>query len=326
MKKDFTVIPTIAIHPDKIVFFKRFEGLVFSRNRGMNLPEKFDTKNHDGIISDNTARKIKRAISYLIAVSSVKVLESQMHQKKFPWRVSFVTLTLPSKQVHSDNEIKNKCLHQFLIEASKKWNITHYVWRSEHQANGNIHFHILTNRFIPWQELRDVWNRCTEKLGYVTNYRKEMKDFHSGNFRVRNNLLKQWSYKNQLKAYHEGRACDWSSPNSTDVHSVKKIKNLMAYVCKYVLKEDVLSDGTSRQWGCSYALSRAKGAKVDCDNAVFAQLSRLRELFKPKEWCKEHFYVMFIKFSEYAKSGLNEIITPFREYMQASFQVDPSTF
>jgi hypothetical protein len=47
-----------------------------------------------------------------------------------------------------------------------------------------------------------------------------------------------------------------SDPNSTDVHAVYKVKDLAAYVAKYLSKSDTSSAAiTGRIWGCNQELS-----------------------------------------------------------------------
>ena len=321
-KESFTVVPLIAIHPDRITYYKQVIG---QRRRSHNLPPALSggaAHRHGGSVSVKASRKIQRAITYLCTIAKEKPVHSWQHQTTFKFRLAFITLTLPSKQKHTDSEIMKRCFHQFLVEAKKKWNMHNYVWRAERQKNGNIHFHILVDRFVPWSELRDTWNRVTNKLGYVNNYRDEMRRYHNGGFHARADLMAQWSYKKQIKAYHEGVANDWSSPNSTDVHAVRKVKNIKAYVCKYMLKSSQADAEISRLWGCSYELSRAKGCVMELDSWASEQILWLRNKFKPEEFSKEHFSVMFIDWFRCARSGIESLADRFAAYMLESFQVN----
>jgi hypothetical protein len=82
--------------------------------------------------------------------------------------------------------------------------VSRYVWKYEKQGNGNIHYHILTDKFIPYRELRDNWNRIIEKHNYI--------------------------YQFKLKHGH-------TDPNTTDIHSLKKVNNVPQYLSKYMIKE-----------------------------------------------------------------------------------------
>ncbi|GAG93822.1 unnamed protein product, partial [marine sediment metagenome] len=230
------VIPKVAIHPQYLVLYNEFQGgsSYYSNN---DLKRKMPvSSDHRGKISKAAAGKIKKGIDWLLVLAQNKKVFNIKKGKEYKFKLAFITLTLSALQRHSDNTIKHKCLNQFLIEAKKKWKVNHYLWRAESQQNGCIHFHVIVDKFIPWSELRDTWNRIQNKLGYVDRYRIEMKKFHAGGLRVRKDLLSKWAYKSQLRAYRTGSKQDWNSPNSTDVHSVVLIHNLPAYLAKYCTK------------------------------------------------------------------------------------------
>jgi hypothetical protein len=315
----FDVIPMISIHPDKICYYKQIVG---NRPHRASPPRHFlvpGGQTHSDTLSRNASRKLKKSLSYLLAVSKFKQVHFESSRPSFKYRIGFLTLTLPSKQTHPDKVIMRECFNAFLTVAKKKWDITHYIWKAEKQENGNIHFHILVNRFVPWSELRDTWNNIIEKLGYVSSYRSEMKSFHSLGVRVRHELLKQWSYKKQIAAYHEGVAKDWRSPNSTDVHALKDVRNIHAYILKYMLKSYQNVGVTSRLWGCSYSLSRAKGAVMVVDSYVATAIQLVRKIYEPFEFFSEHFSVIFIDAYKLARDGLSALFNPWSEYLQTEF-------
>lgn len=98
--------------------------------------------------------------------------------------VSFVTLTLSEPQKHTDKEITKNFLefikhlrkvNNYIIEngkttRKKALNIDNYVWKSETQENGNIHFHLLFDTFFNHETLRKIWNSYLNKMGYKSSY------------------------------------------------------------------------------------------------------------------------------------------------------------
>ena len=92
---------------------------------------------HNNKISSQATRKIGKAVDYLVFFATNKKIQSSANGKALNFKIAFITLTLSSNQIHSDNEIKSKLLNQFIIEAKKKWKIKNYVWRAEKQENGN---------------------------------------------------------------------------------------------------------------------------------------------------------------------------------------------
>jgi hypothetical protein len=162
---------------------------------------------YSGKMSDHGRKRMKRAINLLIAAAQWKTAIDYKTQKEYRFLINFVTLTLPTPQgTRADKEIKKHVLDPWIKKAKRRFNLKSYVWRAEKQGNGNIHFHLCTDVFIPYQELRDTWNDNLEAMGFISEYEKK----------------------------HKHR-----SPNSTDIHAVKNINNLAGYIVKYMSKDHV---------------------------------------------------------------------------------------
>jgi hypothetical protein len=242
-----TIIPYLTVHPDRITFHndivwpagKSSKKDCHSLDFGDGICgfiKNFKNNNNKGRISKPAKRKIEKAINYLSIISTKQKVFVKEIGKSIDFKLTFVTLTLPSRQIHSDQQIRRDCMHHFLTTACRKWNINRYVCRSERQENGNLHFHFVCQNFIPHQELRDVWNNIINKLGYVDEYRQSMKAYHKAGCTIRKDLIKYWPIPAQKKAYKTGIANDWSSPNTTDIHSLRFINNIPNYICKYMSK------------------------------------------------------------------------------------------
>jgi hypothetical protein len=99
------------------------------------------------------------------------------HRQKFNARnfkhkhfLTFVTLTLPSSQAHKDEFIKRYIFWPWLEIIKRYYGVQEYIWRAEKQANGNIHFHILIDKFIKHELVRFHWNYHLSKYGYIDAY------------------------------------------------------------------------------------------------------------------------------------------------------------
>jgi hypothetical protein len=296
MKAEFEVVPMVSIHPGRINLYSEVVWSPYRPKRNPAIHLEGVSNDHAGKVSSVAKRKINKAIDYLLFLANDKVLPDTAHGRSYSFKLAFITLTLPSVQVHSDQEIKSKCLNQFLVEARKKWHVRNYIWRAEKQMNGNLHFHILVDKFIPWSELRDCWNRICNKLGYVDRYRNQMHQFHSGGFRLRSDLLKNWAYKAQIKAYQKGKANDWASPNSTDIHSVHKVKNIKGYIKKYYGKDEQTDGLAGRLWGCNYELSDIPGAKLVVDSNVNDAIQSIFDKHCPKVYEGAYFTCLNVTF------------------------------
>ncbi len=357
MQQDY--IEYVSISPSRITTFGRLEPKRPKYNERLELlsdeekqklidnrPPRF--KEHTGIISQKAKRRMLKAIDWLLILSENKTVHSPSTKKKFKFKISFITLTLASKQVHSDNEIKKELLNQFLIEARKKWNVDKYVWRAEKQKNGNIHFHIVVDKFIQYDRLRKVWNRIQNKLGYVDRYAVEQNNFHKDGFKFRKQFAKNWSYAKQKKAYHEGIACGWINPNSTDIHSVAKIKNLANYIGKYCSKNPTAKVCTihkgsapglellckdfdfssckiaveyneplvnGKSWSLSQSLSKIKNLILVRDSKINDDLRELQDYYCDKIFEGEYFVTLRADFLEWRGKTFGHMSKVFEKYI-----------
>lgn len=272
----FFITPMCAVHCDELYLYGYQEWVGDRPPRNAHSLSNLLVNCVHGKLSEKAKSKAKRAIKYLLFTAVDKKVYNPKFNSSYKFKVSFITLTLPSKQVHTDKVIKAQLLNQFLIEAKKRWSLINYVWKSEKQGNGNIHFHILCDIFIPHWELRQVWNRIVNKLGYVDNYRAQ---------------------------HHK------SNPNSTDIHSLYKVKNVYNYITKYMTKPEhkrhntikasllpvryLYTKGTAsvsigakkflnkesgagRIWSCSYSLSNIDGGKEELSEALLKEIEQLQ--------------------------------------------------
>lgn len=161
---------------------------------------------YTGLLSKGSKKNLKRAIENLLAIAIEKETFNPKFKTHFKWKVNFITLTLPCPQGKwTDKDVKKMCLDTWLKSARRRFGLRSYVWRAERQLNGNVHFHICTDVFIDKTNLRHSWNDRLEHCSYITAFEKK----------------------------HGHR-----NPNSTDVHSTQKVKNLAAYMIKYMCKSE----------------------------------------------------------------------------------------
>lgn len=352
MKRELTFIPTIKIHPSRIITYNQvhwspapptrdragIEGkqLVSIYKDGKWIEKKVSvsflnsTRQGNGVLSTQAKKRLKLAIEYFLHLNRPNSGTSNFNGRKYKSKITFITLTLPSKQIHTDNEIKAKCLNQFLIEIGKYNYVSNYVWRSEYQENGNIHFHILVNKYVCWRDLRYRWNRIINKLGYVDRYAQNQKEWHSGGFKVRTDLLSKWKLEAQKKAYSEGVKFDWRNPNSTDIHSIQNISNIKAYLTKYLtkteqekkepLKEDLKEDlKTGRSWGASVLISNIKGAVTEIDSDIENHLRTLEEHYPSMVYKQDYFTIIDISLETLEALKINSLTHLFYQYLEREF-------
>jgi hypothetical protein len=125
-----------------------------------------------------------------------------------------------------------------------------------------------------------------------------------------------------------------NNPNSVDIHSTKRIKNLKKYLCKYLTKqsyekinEDEINNTTvsgllsidSRLWACSEQLSNLKGARSDIDFDTFDEIERIRQTKNVKTIISNYFSVTFIELKQLDSLEYPIITKLFREYIELKF-------
>lgn len=218
----YTVVPMVKIVPGMVLAYSildpppRRSPLDIADHKHVPPPRALYT----GILSASAKKKLVKAINLLIAIAEPKKAIAFDSKKEFMFRVNFITLTLPAPQgTVSDKELKQKCLKQWLEYWKDQLPGMSYVWRAERQKNGNLHFHLVTDRYIHYKAIRDTWNRCLKPTGLIDAF--------------------------QAKHGHP-------HPNSTDVHAVKNVRNLGAYIAKYMSKtESTAQPIEGRVWDCS---------------------------------------------------------------------------
>lgn len=199
-----TYLSAISLNPTSAhYYYVPLDGFRSSRSHSANAFNLEDNEHH-GRVSIKGRKRLEKCIAWLLYLAKPKKVTDSETGKRFIFKVNFITLTLPAKQCHSDQEISNRCLKNFLDVCRKKVGLDNYIWRAEAQANGNIHFHLVTDKYIHHSDIRQWWNQSVELLGYVQMFQKK---FHHTN------------------------------PNSIDVHSVKHVNKLSSYLSKYMSKE-----------------------------------------------------------------------------------------
>ncbi len=170
----------------------------------------------------HSQRRVVKAVDMLLQRSPVQRIYNPIIQKFHDFKVGFVTLTIPATKSVEAKFAHEKLLQPFLRAARRKWGVQDYIWKAELQQRGQLHYHITWNRFVDWVHIRNVWNSLLRKHRLSDDYAKRFGHFN---------------------------------PNSVDVHSVWKVRNLKAYLAKYIAKEEQnKSRLNGKVWDCSMKL------------------------------------------------------------------------
>lgn len=210
-------------------------------------------------LSEKARRRLINSVNWLIASAKKKRVFSKQKNKNFFFKVNFLTLTIPySDKMPSDSFLKNKILHNFINTMMYRHNLRNYVWRAETQANGSIHFHFITDTFMDWNSVKEVWNRILLKNNLLTYYQKKHSNMSVEEYISEYSKNGNVTTDQLIMRYKKGVSENWVQPNSTDIHAVYKVRDIGAYVSKYMSKnEEERRAVNGRLWSCSYSISRA---------------------------------------------------------------------
>lgn len=182
---------------------------------------------YQGRLTKSSRKRLTKACEVLNEMSKKRKVYNEVSKRAVYFKLSMITLTIST----IDKKLTPKQGNSLLLKHFLRWltrtkGATGYVWKCEHQSNGQIHYHILTNVFVNYQEIRDKWNHLQQRNGLLDDY------------------------YNKYKHY---------DPNSTDVHAIKNVKNITAYFISYLKAEKndkATTDG--KIWDCSYNIKKAK--------------------------------------------------------------------
>lgn len=247
-----------------------------------------------GILSYQSTKKLVNSILLLYDATEWKESVNPKTNTKWKWKLNLITLTLPAPQRISDSELRRNYLNHFLIVLMTKFNCKGYIWRMEPQANGNAHFHIVTDVYFPHQALRWTWNKILSKGTFIQEF--ATKNGHS-------------------------------NPNSTDIHSLQRVNNVGAYLAKYMSKNhdgDNVRRIEGKLWGCSENLQGQSGIILSGDDVIKAEEQLTKAIqkgcikYKRADYCELYFsfgnqpiceWITYESVYKYAEL-LNSIIPP----------------
>lgn len=161
-------------------------------------------KTYTGMITASTAKRIRQAVDMLLQVSPSKKITNPYTKAVITHRLTFITLTISDNiRMYTPQEGYNKLLKPFLRILREKQLINTYIWKAEFQERGQLHYHITTNSVIDLRLIRKYWNALQMKNKMLNEY-----------YLIHNHY----------------------DPNSTDIHTVYKLRDIQAYLVKYLSK------------------------------------------------------------------------------------------
>lgn len=197
-----------------------------------------------GLLSEKAKQKLKGSINWLVVAAQKKTVKSLKTNNTYKFKINFITLTIPPQENGLVDEKKFKSILNTWLTYQRKINkLNNYVWKIEKHKDNRLHIHILSDTFLHHRNVRDSWNLILKRNG--------------------------------LLEYHAEKYNNYD-PNSTDVHAIKKVKKVAAYVVKYMSKNgeaDNLYNG--RVWSCSSKISSVM------QNCLTVDPDKINQVLKP---------------------------------------------
>lgn len=187
---------------------------------------------YSGEFTENSKKRLSRCIDILLQISKVRYGINEITGRRQRHQLSFITLSIQDNIKITAQEGYELLLKHFLqwIRRTKKVNT--YIWKAEFQTNGQLHYHITTPAWIHYQEIKDKWNNLLEKSGLHIKYFTEHGHYNA---------------------------------NSTDIHTVKKARDIDGYLKKEYYKSIQNQKTTGKIWDASDNLKSHKYFTVEYD-------------------------------------------------------------
>lgn len=272
---------TVVIH--RVANCKKGE----RKNNGKNLILD-KSKAYKGEVTEKNQKRVKTLINnWCQVISAGNKLKKTKHIK-----LTLLTCTLSSAQQlekgESDKELKAKLLEPFLKHLKYNYNVVNYFWKAESQKNGNIHFHILIDRYIDKIEVQKVWNRLQDKLNLLRDYKRK---------------------------YNK------ENPPSTKIQLFTMNEKGIDYLIKYLTKENEYRKIEGLQLRFSNAVSQLKKISQAIEQSEYINLIELLE--KHSVWQHYDEYFMVFKFDYLVDDvlRLSDVFTNQSLYNRIAFEI-----
>ncbi len=234
----------IIISSNRILTYNKPDFIVRDKKGRKDLMKELLKKRHKGNLGMPAIKKITKIVDTWNTYIHTAKEKRFNYKKNMDKKLSLITLTLSASQKNDDKEIKRNLLNRFIIEMQRKKQIINYLWKAEYQKNGNIHFHIVVDKFIEWQWIRSTWNNIQKVNGYLDEYYEKFQNY---------------------------------DPNSTDIHACKNVKNVRKYICKYLTKKGEERENAGRVWGCSDSVREISPVEMIMSKDIELILNKLEQ-------------------------------------------------
>lgn len=255
----FIIVPTVQLRYKQLLIYNKFHfsesycsKLKYTRTQNLRAQ-----KTYSGTVTNGAKKRMSKAIDCLLMISPIKKVYNPIIKKFQSFQLTFITLTIADNtKNYTAKESYKLLLSPFLHWLRVKKNCSSYLWKLELQERGQIHYHITTNQFIEFTEIRNKWNELQLNNGMLQEFKEKF---------------------------------GHTDPNSTDIHAVYKVRDIKKYLLKYLSKSEqneVTVNG--KIWDCSENLKGVKSFEFEYDNIKPSEFLKYLEHPKTEHYQNEH--------------------------------------
>lgn len=292
------------------------------KKKSSSTEKKLVKQYHNFEISENSQKNLRSKVEWLFQYARSRNVKTYTNKIIKNYKCGFITLTLPSKQKHNTGYIITQMLDDFLQQLRKRIKMINYVWRLEFQANGNAHFHIVTDSYADYYLVQKLWNAILNKHGYIEPYKNKMSKLTYSDYIKRFGTKKNGEkIQNEVlfKRYNYGKSTNWSNPNTVDCKNISKGGSISFYISKYFSKKEKSSKKNELDnkensfalrlcfWSRSLSRCKAESMPVDYYDAKIFELLKNDESVNIAfyDYCTVIYYE-FQKLSGFVKEVLHK--------------------
>lgn len=228
--------PTIQVRSKIAIMYNQYIGdRKKKENPSLQNFSNQEVKTYSGELKQHARKRLARAVSLLNQCSPWRRVLSPVGEKTIDFKLSFITLTFPGSEIIDGKTGYKEYLYPFLRIIKARYPGFMYVYKAELQERGQLHYHITSNECIPYQVIRQCWNK----------------------------VLSAGTALDEFIAKYGHNAAP-----STEIKSVQNIADIESYLVKYIAKEDPKGRTIGgKVWGCCKEL-QGRGYFSDVLNSV----------------------------------------------------------
>jgi len=185
-----------TFYADKIIIHNQNYNPTYQAKKSTDWPEKNNNEKYTGIVTNYAEKKIYQILNNWLI--SLKIYQESHNNQFNPLirKPNFITLTIPGTPGPDHKKIKRNLLQPFIKQITRNYDIRHYFWKSELQARGAIHFHLICDNYIDKKVIQVRWNKILKNNSMLDDHFEKFGNYMPPSTHVRkiDNIIDQINY------------------------------------------------------------------------------------------------------------------------------------